>query len=140
MSTDFRLEFIEESKQVLKSLEQSLLRLEKNSSDPEEINNAYRYLHTLKGGAGMFGFDEVERLAHELEDIYSDVRDGIRLARSRDAQQRLVSEPVVEALYQLLYGLRLIAGRLKFRFEFERGAFHFAPLMSCNIAVAARDW
>lgn len=77
MNKEFQQEYIEEAKQVLKSLEQSLLELEKSSS-AEEINIVYRYLHTLKGSAGMFGFRNVERLSHELESIYSDVRDGIR--------------------------------------------------------------
>src|SRR5688572_4711819 len=77
MINDFQQEYIEEAKQILKSLEHSLLELEKNAS-PDEINNVYRYLHTLKGSAGMFGFTQVERLSHELESIYSDIRDGIR--------------------------------------------------------------
>src|SRR4029079_14786256 len=47
-------------------------------ADAEEINTVYRYLHTLKGSAGMFGFHDVERLSHELESVYSDIRDGIR--------------------------------------------------------------
>ena len=74
---DFHQEYIVEAKQLLKDLEQSLLHLEK-SADTNELNNAYRYLHTLKGSAGMFGFQDVERLAHELENVYSDIRDGIR--------------------------------------------------------------
>ncbi|MEO7990664.1 MAG: chemotaxis protein CheA [Chryseolinea sp.] len=77
MISDFQQEFIEEAKQVLKNLEQSLLQLEKKS-EPEEINSVYRYMHTLKGSAGMFGFNDIERLSHELESVYSDVRDGIR--------------------------------------------------------------
>ena len=77
MNNDFLQEFIEEAKQLLKSLEQSLLELEKNSS-AEEVNKVYRYLHTLKGSGGMFGFHNMERLSHELESVYSDIRDGIR--------------------------------------------------------------
>jgi two-component system chemotaxis sensor kinase CheA len=77
MNNEFQQEYIEESKQVLKNLERSLLDLEKNST-PDGLNNTYRFLHTLKGGAGMFGFKQIERLAHELESIYSDIRDGIR--------------------------------------------------------------
>lgn len=77
MINDFQQEYIDESKQVLKSLENSLLELEKNST-PDGLNNTYRFLHTLKGGAGMFGFKQIERLAHELESIYSDIRDGVR--------------------------------------------------------------
>src|SRR5690349_14931982 len=77
MINEFQQEYIEEAKQVLKSLESSLLELEKRAT-PDEINNVYRYLHTLKGSAGMFGFTQIEKLAHELESIYSDIRDGIR--------------------------------------------------------------
>jgi len=77
MNNDFLQEFIEEAKQLLKSLEQSLLELEKNASS-EEVNKVYRYLHTLKGSGGMFGFHNIERLSHELESVYSDIRDGIR--------------------------------------------------------------
>ncbi|WP_224997071.1 chemotaxis protein CheA [Cesiribacter sp. SM1] len=75
---DFQQEYIEEVSQIIKNLEMSLMRLEENPGHPEEIDNVYRYLHTLKGSAGMFDFHQVERLTHELEYIYSDIREGIR--------------------------------------------------------------
>lgn len=78
MISDFQQEFIDEAKQVLKNLEHSLLQLAKKNAGPEEVHNVYRYLHTVKGSAGMFGFHEVEKLAHELESAYSDIRDGVR--------------------------------------------------------------
>jgi two-component system chemotaxis sensor kinase CheA len=77
MNNEFQQEYREEARQLLKSLEHSLLELEKNSS-PDEINNVYRYLHTLKGSAGMFGYTNIESLSHELESIFSDVREGTR--------------------------------------------------------------
>jgi two-component system, chemotaxis family, sensor kinase CheA len=77
MINEFHQQYVEEAKQVLKELEQSLLLLERNR-ESDELNNVYRNLHTLKGSAGMFGFHSVERLTHELESIYADVRDGIR--------------------------------------------------------------
>lgn len=77
---DFLQEYIEEVKGILKDLENSMMTLEKDFDDPEEINNAYRFLHTIKGSAGMFEFHDVEKLAHELENIYSDIRDGDRQA------------------------------------------------------------
>ncbi len=76
---DFQQEYIEEVKQILKSLESSLMQLEKKPNDPEEIDNVYRYLHTLKGSAGMFGFEDIEKLSHALEDIFSDIREGVRV-------------------------------------------------------------
>lgn len=78
MKTDFQQEYIEEAKQVLKSLQQSLLQLADKDAGQEEVNNVYRYLHTLKGSAGMFGFHTIEQVSHELEYVFSDIRDGIR--------------------------------------------------------------
>lgn len=78
MIADFRQDFIDEGKQVLKDLQYSLLQMASKDAGPDEVNHAYRFLHTLKGGAGMFGFQEVERLAHEVESFFSEVRDGNR--------------------------------------------------------------
>lgn len=75
---DFQQEYIEEVKQILKSLEQSMMVLAQDPNNPEEIDNAYRFLHTVKGSAGMFDFHLMENLTHELEYVYSDIRDGIR--------------------------------------------------------------
>jgi two-component system chemotaxis sensor kinase CheA len=75
---DFQQEYIAEAKQLLKDLEHSLLQLDKDPSADGAIDTTYRLLHTLKGGAGMLGFKEVERLAHELEYVFSDIRDGSR--------------------------------------------------------------
>jgi two-component system, chemotaxis family, sensor kinase CheA len=78
MSNELQQEYIEEAKQVIKTLEEALLQCEGKVADTEVINNIYRYLHTLKGSAGMFGYHDVERLSHELEAVYADIRDGIR--------------------------------------------------------------
>jgi two-component system, chemotaxis family, sensor kinase CheA len=77
MINEFHEQYVEEAKQVVRDLEQSLLELEK-STEAEQLNNVYRYLHTLKGSAGMFGFTVVEKLCHELESVFEDIRDGIR--------------------------------------------------------------
>ncbi|MTI39888.1 chemotaxis protein CheA [Fulvivirga lutimaris] len=75
---DFQQEYITEVKQILKSLEQSMMVLAQDANNPDEIDNAYRYLHTVKGSAGMFDYHLMENLTHELEYVYSDIRDGIR--------------------------------------------------------------
>jgi two-component system chemotaxis sensor kinase CheA len=78
MNTEFHQEYIEEAKKLLKDLEESLLLLEKDFANADQIANVYRYLHTLKGTADMFGFKDIEKITHELESVYSDVRDGTR--------------------------------------------------------------
>ena len=79
MNNEFLQEFIEEAKQVLKQLEHSLLELEKKAT-PEEINNTYRFLHTLKGGAGGIGGTprtQSPRIGTALSSSSSDVRGSL---------------------------------------------------------------
>lgn len=48
--------FVDETKEYLQNLNDTLLELEKNPEDMELINEAFRALHTLKGMAGTMGF------------------------------------------------------------------------------------
>jgi two-component system chemotaxis sensor kinase CheA len=70
----FLEEFKQECNDVFQQLERCLLDIEKMYSD-ELLNEIYRHLHTLKGGAGMFGFSQMEALAHELESCFSNIKD-----------------------------------------------------------------
>lgn len=98
---DFQQEYIEEVRQILKDLEKSLMQLDENPDHADEIANVYRYLHTLKGSAGMFGFHQIEKLTHELEYLYSDVRDGIR---THDEQIMDLTLHSVDVLADLIEG------------------------------------
>ncbi|NMM47433.1 chemotaxis protein CheA [Marinigracilibium pacificum] len=98
---DFKQEYIEEVKEILKNLEKSIMELDKNPDNPEEVDNVYRYLHTVKGSAGMFDFTMMEKLTHELEFIYSDVRDGVRLLDETILDLTLHA---IDILYDLLNG------------------------------------
>lgn len=68
--------FILEAKELLLQLEDDLIILEKNPTNPETINNIFRVMHTLKGSAGMVGFKRIQNLTHEFESVYSKIRDG----------------------------------------------------------------
>lgn len=59
--------FLEEARELLDGLEGHLLELERNPSDLEAMNAAFRALHSIKGSASMFGFDAVGAFAHEVE-------------------------------------------------------------------------
>jgi two-component system, chemotaxis family, sensor kinase CheA len=73
----FLQEFREECADLFLRLEASLLEAEKECTD-ELINEIYRHLHTIKGGAGMFNFSSMESLAHELESLITEVQAGTR--------------------------------------------------------------
>jgi two-component system chemotaxis sensor kinase CheA len=59
--------FLEEARELLDGLEGHLLQLERNPTDLEAMNAAFRALHSIKGSASMFGFDAVGAFAHEVE-------------------------------------------------------------------------
>lgn len=68
--------FKEEAGELLSELEEALLELERQPRDRENIDRAFRALHTIKGTAGMTGFDTVEAFAHEIETVFDLVRSG----------------------------------------------------------------
>ena len=70
--------FLEESNEHLNNLEPDLLLLESNKDNPEQelINRIFRAVHSLKGSAGFFGFQNITSLSHVMESLLSMVRDG----------------------------------------------------------------
>lgn len=68
--------FIEESKEHLQSLNETLLVLEKSPEDVERINEVFRVAHTLKGMAGTMGFKRMNHLTHNMENVLSEIRNG----------------------------------------------------------------
>lgn len=71
---EFVSNFIEEARALLVQLEQDLLSLEKEPENHEIINNIFRVMHTLKGAAGMYGFENISQVTHEFENIYDRIR------------------------------------------------------------------
>ncbi len=69
--------FAEESQEIIDALERGILELE-GSEDPEEINAVFRAAHTMKGNAGIVGYDDVVDLTHLMESILDEVRQGHR--------------------------------------------------------------
>ncbi|MDP4179463.1 MAG: chemotaxis protein CheA [Bacillota bacterium] len=66
--------FIEESKEHLQGLNQSLLQLEKNPQDVPMLNEIFRVAHTLKGMAGTMGFNKMAKLTHDMENVLHALR------------------------------------------------------------------
>ncbi|MFZ3266273.1 MAG: chemotaxis protein CheA [Terriglobales bacterium] len=83
MIDKFKQAFQEEAREILVELESSLLELNENRSDPELVGRTFRALHTIKGSGSMFGFDEISRFTHHVENTFDQVRNG-RLLASAD--------------------------------------------------------
>lgn len=72
----FKETFREEARELLAGLEASLLILEDDPQNAEEISAVFRAMHTIKGSASMFGFDVVSGFTHDLETLFDRVRNG----------------------------------------------------------------
>lgn len=66
--------FKQEAYELLTELEAKLLELEERPDDIEVINAIFRALHTIKGSGGMFGFDDISKFTHHLENAYDLIR------------------------------------------------------------------
>src|SRR5438477_1701537 len=60
--------FFETSQELLQSLNDDALKLEKAPHDSEIVRSIRRTVHTLKGDAAACGFRELSELAHKIED------------------------------------------------------------------------
>jgi len=68
--------FVEDALDLLNELDEGLLQLEANPQATAPLEQVFRTMHTIKGGANMFGFENIGNLAHHLETLYDFVRQG----------------------------------------------------------------
>lgn len=94
----FHVTFFEESREGLDAMEAGLLSLEQGSRDPEVINSVFRAAHSIKGGAGTFGFEAMAGLTHVLETLLDELRSGKREVELQAIDVILESVDVLRAL------------------------------------------
>ncbi len=73
---DIVQDFLVESREILESLGEQLVALERSSQDRDLLNSVFRGFHTIKGGAGFLGLDELVDVCHQTEDIFNLLRQG----------------------------------------------------------------
>lgn len=75
MSEDqYKEQFISEARDYIDSINDDLLKFEKDSGDENVIHNLFRSFHTLKGNASTMGYTKYSELAHRLEDLLDKIR------------------------------------------------------------------
>jgi two-component system, chemotaxis family, sensor kinase CheA len=72
--TQFHEAFFEEALTSLDQAEDDLLLVEKGQASHENIDSAFRAIHSIKGSAGSLGFVQMGELAHELESVLDELR------------------------------------------------------------------
>ncbi|MGN1314253.1 MAG: chemotaxis protein CheW [Lachnospiraceae bacterium] len=87
--------FIDETKEHLQSLNTQILELEQNPENMDTINEVFRAAHSLKGMAGTMGYKRMQTLTHDMENVFSEVRNG----------HLKVNAPMIDCLFQCLDAL-----------------------------------
>ncbi len=73
---DFKATYFEECAELISELEEQLAAIGDGDRSPDRLNAVFRAIHSIKGGAGAFGFSALVGFAHALESLLDQVRDG----------------------------------------------------------------
>lgn len=68
--------FLDETKEHLQNLNTQIMDLEQNPENMDTINEIFRAAHSLKGMAGTMGYKRMQTLTHDMENVFSEVRNG----------------------------------------------------------------
>jgi two-component system, chemotaxis family, sensor kinase CheA len=97
--------FFQECDELLGDMEQSLLALEAGEGDSDTINAVFRAVHSVKGGAGAFGFEKLVGFAHVFETTLDAMRSGALDVTSDGLKILLRASDVLNDLVQNAKGL-----------------------------------
>ena len=106
--------FQSEADEITSRFNDTLLQLEKNPSSSETLNVLFRNAHSLKGASRMVGFNNIQKLAHSIEDVLGLARD----------KKILVTKSVIDVLIETIdYIKNLINLSVKQKNEIYDGEF-----------------
>jgi two-component system chemotaxis sensor kinase CheA len=69
--------FLDESEEQLEDLVETMLLLERDPDSADDLNEAFRLIHSIKGSASMMGFENITILTHHLESRFERFRSGL---------------------------------------------------------------
>lgn len=93
-------EFLQESRENLSQVESQLSQLESSPDNSEILNSIYRTIHTLKGSAGFLGFQKIQEITHEGENLLDLLREGEFSINEAIADNLLASVDIIKSLLQ----------------------------------------
>ncbi|MEM6635040.1 MAG: chemotaxis protein CheA [Pseudomonadota bacterium] len=73
---EIKASFFVECEELLENLAESLQIIDDGQDDEETINVVFRAVHSIKGGAGAFGLDDLVEFSHSYETVLDQVRSG----------------------------------------------------------------
>ncbi|MEX0304525.1 MAG: chemotaxis protein CheA [Leisingera sp.] len=101
MSGSIQDTFFEECEELLEATDEGLTAIEGGDHDPEVVNAIFRAVHSIKGGAGAFGLDDLVAFAHRFETVFDEVRSNRLELDSKLIQLLLRSSDHLSALVEV---------------------------------------
>ncbi len=95
--------FVQEAEENLEILESRIISIESEPENKDIINEAFRAIHSLKGGAGLAGFNKIKDFSHKAEDLFEKIRSG---------NQQITAE-LITILLQTLDVLKIMISNIK---------------------------
>jgi two-component system chemotaxis sensor kinase CheA len=101
---EIQLGFLEEMAELLFDAEKDLLALEETPGNIDLVSRLFRNIHTIKGGAGMVGLDDLANFTHDAENLLDEVRKSKIPLTAKIATVLLQSLDCLKDFMQAAYG------------------------------------
>ena len=95
--------FLDETNEHLQNLNTQILELEQDPENSDTVNEIFRAAHSLKGMAGTMGYKRMQNLTHDMENVFSEVRNG----------NIKVQPEMIDVLFQCLDALQEYTDNIK---------------------------
>lgn len=99
--------FLSESQEYLNSISKCLVKLEKDPTDLESLNEIFRCIHTLKGMSATMGFEKLAQLSHQMEDLLDELR----------SQRKKVTSKIIDTFFVCLDTLERLIEDIRLKRE-----------------------
>lgn len=106
---DLKKTFFDECDEAMQQIEIGLTDIRSGEGNDETINAVFRGVHSVKGGAGIFGFEQLVEFAHVFETVLDGLRNGSLTATPENLDVLLSASDVLSDLVQMSRGGEAIA-------------------------------
>lgn len=121
----YRDVFISEAKENVQTLNNLLVHIERNPSDVNAIEEAFRIMHSIKGSAGMVGLTEISEIAHEAESVLSDICNG----------KRKVTSEVIDLLFSYVDKISMLLEKAAIESEKDSSSSNKSDLKRVKLKI-----
>jgi two-component system chemotaxis sensor kinase CheA len=119
--------FLDESNEHLQSISDQVMILEKEPENSDTINEIFRAAHSLKGMAGTMGYKRMQNLSHDMENVFSEIRNG----------NMKVTSNIVDLVFQCLDALEAYVDNIRETHD-EGTEDNEAIIKALNEVIAAK--